>query len=100
MVRRSRGPRSKSRYKMTKEPGYRGMPSVSRMLKPFEVGDDVTFRINPAVHKGMPPVRFLGLGGVIEEKRGLGYVVRLKDKAKVKKVTVGAIHLSLKGEKA
>lgn len=99
MVRRSRGPRSKSRYKMKKEPGCRGMPSVSRMMKSFKPGERVTFRIEPAVHKGMPPIRFSGLCGTVEEKRGRGYVVRFKEKDKVKRVTVGAIHIFPEGGK-
>ena len=99
MVKRPRGPRNKSRKKMTKSAREKGLPSVNAFLKPLEIGQVVAIDIEPAVKAGMPPIRFQGLSGKIIGKKGRdGLVVEFKDKGKVKKLVTCSVHLKCQAE--
>lgn len=95
MVRRSRGPRSKTRYKLKKEIRQKGNPSVSSIMKVFNVGDKVIVRVNPSVEKGRPSLRFHGLSGKITDKRGRCYIVELYEGNKKKEIISSALHLRI-----
>ncbi len=86
MVKRSKGTRSKSRYIMRKKPRTRGVSSSTKALQQFEIGANVSIKIDSAVHKGMPHHRFQGYTGKIEGMQGDAYLVG---------VTVGNKHKTL-----
>ncbi len=93
MVKRSRGIRSKSRHILRKKPKHRGTTSITRALQQFDVGDQVSVRIDAAVHKGMPHPRFQGYTGKIEGKQGDAYLVGISVGKKHKTLVIRPEHL-------
>ena len=93
MVKRSKGIRSKSRKILRKKPRERGIKSITRALQEFGEGETVSIVIDPAVHKGMPHVRFQGRTGKIEGKQGEAYLVGINDGKKHKTLIVRSEHL-------
>lgn len=78
MVKRSAGPRSKTRHKLSRKPRDRGEPPPSHTLRDFEPGTKVDVVINPSIHGGMPHSRFHGLTGTVQGKQGESFVVELR----------------------
>jgi len=93
MVKRSKGIRSKSRHILRKKPRHRGMSPLTRALQQFEVGDSVNIIIDPAVHHGMPHIRFHGLTGKVQGMQGKSYLIDLRDGNKQKTLVVRPEHL-------
>jgi len=93
MVQRSKGIRSKSRSILRKKPRTRGMPTLTRALQHFEIGDSVNIDIEPSVHKGMPHPQFNGLTGKIEGMQGEAYLVGIIVGKKPKTLVVLPEHL-------
>jgi large subunit ribosomal protein L21e len=93
MVKRSVGPRSKTRHKLSKKPRQRGMPPPSHSLREFAPGTKVDVVINPSIHAGMPHSRFHGLTGSVVEKQGASYVVALPVGNKTKTLVARPEHL-------
>lgn len=91
MVRRSKGPRRKSRQKLRQKPGYR--PPITKFLQSFEINERVAISIEPSSQRGMPPIRFRGRVGIIKGKRGKSYLVEIKDGNKIKTLIVRPEHL-------
>ncbi|MFH0961857.1 MAG: YfcE family phosphodiesterase [archaeon] len=99
MVKRPRGPRSKTRYKMKKSSRERGVPSVSKIVKKLAPGTVVSINIEPAMHKGLPPIVFQGLTGKVIEQRGRdGYVVEFRQGKALKNLVTTAVHLKEVGK--
>jgi len=96
MVKRSRGTRSKTRYKLKKSVRERGLPNVSKLLQEYNEGDSVAVKIDPSIHRGMPHPRFHGKIGKILEKRGNAYVLKIKDGNKQKQLIVKRVVLTFK----
>jgi large subunit ribosomal protein L21e len=95
MARRSKGLRSKSRRKLTKHPRQRGLPPVSRAIQDLPAGTKVAIFIDPSVAKGQPHPRYHGRIGVVQEQRGVAYVVEIKDGGSTKKVISRPEHLRM-----
>lgn len=93
MVKRSVGPRSKTRHKLSQAPRKKGAPPPSHTLRDFPPGAKVDVVINPAIHGGMPHSRFHGLTGTVVEKRGDAYVVDLPVGRKHKTLIARPEHL-------
>lgn len=93
MVIKSHGTRCKTRKRLSKKPRERGIHSITRALQKFEEGDSVSIVIDPAVHKGMPHIRFQGHTGKVEGKQGRAYLVGIHDGKKHKTVVVLSEHL-------
>jgi len=93
MVKRSKGIRSKSRKILRKKPRDRGIKSITKSLQQFEEGESVNIVIDPAVHKGMPHIRFHGHTGKIEGKQGESYCVGINDGKKHKVLVIKPDHL-------
>ncbi len=91
--RRSAGFLHKSRSFLSKTPRERGMPSPSKFLKQFDVGDKVVIDVEPSVRRGMPHRRYQGKVGVVVGKRGSAYLVDVKIGNKVKHLIVLPVHL-------
>lgn len=95
---RSKGARSKSRYKMRKKSRERGLPPLSRILQVFETGSFVHIDIEPSIHKGMPHPKFQGKTAMVKEKRGNSYVLEITDGSKHKTIIARPEHLKPQGE--
>ena len=95
MVRRSKGRRNRTRYKLQKKSRDRGMPTITRSLQKFSPGDRVNVKIDPAVHKGQPHHRFHGLTGVVKKQSGQAYYVELKSGKMLKTIIARPEHINL-----
>ena len=93
MVKASKGLRRKTRNILGKTPRTKGMSPITHEFRNFEVGEKVNVVIDPAVHHGMPNMRFQGKTGVVSGKQGRAYVVELKDGDKPKTVVTRPEHL-------
>ena len=93
MVKASKGIRRKTRNILGKTPRTKGMSPITHEFRNFEVGEKVNVVIDPAVHHGMPHMRFQGKTGVVSGKQGRAYVVELKDGDKPKTVVTRPEHL-------
>jgi len=100
MVKRSVGPRSKTRHKLSKSHRQRGQPPPSHTLREFAPGAKVDVIINPAIHGGMPHSRFQGLTGTVVEKQGDCYVVDLPVGNKHKTLITRPEHIRASNVKA
>ncbi len=72
----------------------RGKLQLSKYFQEFEKGNSVAVVAEPAVQSSFPKT-LQGRTGVIENKRGRAYVVKIKDQNKEKKFLIEAIHLKL-----
>ncbi|MFH1785509.1 MAG: 50S ribosomal protein L21e [Candidatus Micrarchaeota archaeon] len=92
MVKPSKGAFSKR----TRQLRGKSRTSVAKLVQKFNVGDKVI--ISPmAKYTGLPHLRYTGKHGVVIEKRGRGYVVKVRDFKTTKDIVVGAVHLKLSG---
>lgn len=78
MVRRSKGTRVNTRNILKKSPKNRGIQPVTAYLKEFDIGEKANIVIDPVSQKGMPHHRYQGRVGMIVDKRGSSYIVRVK----------------------
>jgi len=90
---RKGGKRRKTRRTFTKSSRNKGKVSITNYLQSFEEGEKVVLGFEPAVHKGMYHPRFKGKVGVVQDKRGECYIIKIKDGQKPKQVTVHPVHL-------
>jgi len=79
---------------MRKRPRERGKIGLSRILRGYQPGEKVTILIEPSMHKGMPHRRYHGRVGVIDEKRGKSYVVRVQIGRDTKQIIARPEHLT------
>ena len=93
-MRRSKGSKSGTRYKLKKDTRAKGKRPISKTLQQFEKGDRVHIVIDPSVQKGMPYPRFHGKTGTVVEKRGSAYLVRVSENKAKKTVICAPAHLS------
>ena len=93
MVKRSRGLRTKTRYKLKRKFGTRGLSPITRSLQKFQEGEKANIIIDPSIHKGFPHPRFHGLTGTILGTQGKSYLVSIKDGNKPKILIIRAEHL-------
>ncbi|MBU2104169.1 MAG: 50S ribosomal protein L21e [Nanoarchaeota archaeon] len=70
----------------------RGKLKLSRYFQELEKGDKVAVILEPAVQPRIPK-RLQGRTGVVEDKKGRVYVVRINDQDQVKKFLIEPIHL-------
>ncbi|MFH1394507.1 MAG: 50S ribosomal protein L21e [Candidatus Micrarchaeota archaeon] len=90
MVKRSKGTLSAR----TRDMKGKASATVAEQVKTFNVGDKVVIKPK-ARPEGMPNGRYAGRHGIIIEKRGKAYVVKVKDGGKMKELIAGPIHLQL-----
>lgn len=90
---RSRGLRSKTRYKLLKDPRDRGELPPNRILSSFDEGARVAIKLEPSQQKGMPHSRFHGLTGTVTGRQGDGFVVAIMAGNKAKTLVVRPEHL-------
>lgn len=75
--------------KKTREKGKIKLSEYFKQLKP---GDRVSVKRELAIQSSFPK-RLQGRAGIIEEKRGKAYIVKIKDLNKEKRFIIQAIHL-------
>ncbi|PIU62322.1 50S ribosomal protein L21e [archaeon CG_4_10_14_0_2_um_filter_Archaea_38_6] len=93
MVTRCHGPQQNTRDKLKKKTGTKGKISVVKYLQEFKVGDNVLINVEPGFKKNLIHRRFMKKSGIVVEKRGEAYRVRVKDLNKEKDVFVLPVHL-------
>ena len=93
MAVRSKGIRSKSRQILRKSPRARGVPPVTHAMRNFEDGTKVAIKIDSAIHKGMPHIRFQGLTGTVVGRQGNAFIIHIMAGNKAKELVVRAEHL-------
>ena len=76
----------------TKKMQEKGKVKLSRYFQELKIGDKVSI-IREASQKASFPERMQGRTGVIEEKRGKAYIVKLNDYNQEKRFIIQAIHL-------
>ena len=91
MTRKSRGFRSKTRFKLIQKPGYR--PPITKFLQEFRTNQKVIILQEPSSQRGMPHPRYKGIAGHVIGKRGKSYIVEIVDGNKVKKLISRPEHL-------
>ena len=79
---------------MTKKPRERGLQPLGRLLYEHEEGEKVVVKIDSATHKGMPHPRYQGRVGVVVEKRGRAYVVKMPEGGKVRDLIILPEHIT------
>jgi len=90
---RSKGLRSKTRYKFQKRARDRGELPPNRILRQFAEGTNVAVKMEPSQQKGMAHSRFQGLTGKVTGKQGDAFVVAVMHGNKPKTLVVRAEHL-------
>ena len=95
MARRSKGLKSKSRYKMTKYPRQHGLSPISKAVQDLQAGTRVSIILDPGVVKGQPHPRYHGRIGVVKERRGRAYIVEIRDGGSTKKIISRPEHLTV-----
>lgn len=70
----------------------RGKLQLSKYFQELEKGDSVAIVREPSIKLGFPK-RFQGRTGVVEDKRGKAYIVRVNDQNKEKRFIIKPIHL-------
>lgn len=93
-MRRSKGFKSGTRYKLKKAVRAKGKRSIAKTLAQFGEGDKVHIVIDPSVQKGTPHPRFHGKTGEVIEKRGHAYLVSVSENDAKKTVICAPAHLS------
>jgi len=95
MVTRSRGSRSKTRYKLKKSIRVSRANPITKKIQTFDQSDLVHIIIDPSVQKGQPHPRFHGKTGKVSERRGRAYIVEINDGNKAKRLIVRPEHLKM-----
>ena len=93
MVRKAKGIRAGTRRLLKKK--ERRRLTISDVMKNLKVGDTVAIKINPSIQKGMPHPRYHGRTGRVVERRGISYIIEIKDGKKTKKIIARPEHLKL-----
>jgi ribosomal protein L21E len=70
----------------------RGKFSISRFFQKFQKGDSVAVVRERSLNVNFPQ-RLQGRTGIVEEKRGRSYIVKIKDQSKEKQYIIAPIHL-------
>jgi len=70
----------------------RGKLKFSRYFQELDEGDFITIHEEKSVQSSFPK-RLQGRTGIIEEKRGKSYIIKIKDGNKNKKFLINPIHL-------
>lgn len=94
-MRRSRGFKSKTRYKLKKTIRVGRTNPITKRIQTFDENDLVHIIIDPSSHKGQPHPRFHGRTGKVADKRGQAYIVEINDGNKAKKLIVRPEHLKI-----
>lgn len=93
MGNKSKGPRRRTRHILKR--GVRERTTITKYLQEFELGSRVVIKPTPSSHKGMPFKRFFGLSGIVIDKKGKSYIIKIKDGKKEKNIIVRPEHMKV-----
>ena len=93
MAQKSKGPRKRTRYSLKRK--IRDRTAITKYLQEFEMGTRVVIKPNPSSHGGMPFRRFFGQSGIVMDKRGKSYIVKIKHGKKEKSIIARPEHLKV-----
>jgi large subunit ribosomal protein L21e len=91
MVQKSKGPRRRTRNLL--KLGVKEKPTITKYLQEFEIGSSVVIKPTPSSSKGMPFRRFFGKSGIVMDRRGKSYIIKIKDGKKEKDIISRPEHL-------
>lgn len=90
---KSKGKKSKTRKKMSKNIREKGKISTRKVIQDFPQRTKATIKIDPSVHKGQPHPKFHGKTGTVSGKQGKSYILVIKEGNKTKKIISRPEHL-------
>ena len=93
MGKRKGGYRRKKRLLFKKAVRDKGKISLTQYFQEFKTGERVNLSVESAVQTGMYHPGFYGKAGIVHEKCGACYKVRITDGNKEKTVIVHPVHL-------
>lgn len=70
----------------------KGKIQLSRYFQELKDGDSVAVVKEPSIQAKFPE-RIQGRTGIVEGKRGMSYVIKIKDQEKEKKFLIAPVHL-------
>ena len=91
MTHKARGVRGKTRKLLARR--NREKTNINKRLEKFKIGSRVLIKPDSSEYKGRPFKRFYGKSGIIIDKRGRSYIVRIKDGKKEKEIIASPVHL-------
>ena len=94
-MKKSKGFKSRSRYKLKRSLRPRRANPISRKIQVFEVGQKVHIITDSSIHRGQPHPRFHGKTGEVVGQKGKAYLVGIKDGNKAKELIIRPEHLQL-----
>ena len=94
---KAKGKRAKTRHKGRRR---RAKATVNKKLRSFRKGSRVMLLIDTSIHSAMPPLRYQGMTGTVQGKRGSVFTVELKEGNLAKYLIVHPAHLSAAREGA
>ncbi len=87
------GRHRRSRKRLSVRVSDKGKTDIGRVLQVFAPGDRVQIDPNPAVQKNIPDRRFFGYAGVVVERKGNAYTIKVSDGRKSKMLDLFPMHL-------
>lgn len=93
MAKRKGGFRRGTRYKFQKPLRAKGKLSMTSFFQELKEGDRVQLMAEPAYQKGMYYPRYHGTVGIIKNKNGSCYNVKVMDHEREKVLIVHPVHL-------
>ena len=87
------GPQRKTRHKLKKDTRDKGKINIKSYLQGFKVGERVQLYADSTFQKGRFPLQFYGKIGVVTEKQGKSYIVKIRDQNAKKSFVVHPVHL-------
>jgi large subunit ribosomal protein L21e len=92
-MRGSKGYYSGTRSLLRKPNRERGKPHIGKLLHEYTLGSQVIIKMDSSTQKSMPHKRFHGKIGVIQEKRGRGYVINVPQGNAIKTIIIRSEHM-------
>lgn len=93
---RHKGYKNKTRRLLRKDARNHGLPSFSRFLVDYKVGDKVDIIADPTFQtRGFPHRHFYGRTGTVVGIRGRCYEVKVNDLGKMKMIIIGKEHIRI-----
>lgn len=91
MAQKSKGPRKRTRSLLRIR--VREKTPITRYLQEFKIGKRVMIKPDPSSHRGMPFKRFFGRAGIVIDKKGKSYIIKIRDGKKEKNIIARPEHL-------
>ena len=89
----SKGYFTGARRLLKKPTREKGKLNISKLLTNYEIGSRVIIKMDSSVQKSLPHKRFHGKIGIVLEKRGRGYVVKVTKGESFSNIIVRSEHL-------